>query len=152
MYAEGINPMLRYVTVAFTLLFSTAVWAGGVSVSHAWIRLLPGDLPAGAYCTISNGSDHAMELLGASAPDFKSAMLHKSVTQNGMDKMVAVDDIKSPAGTHCSFAPGGYHIMLMPPHAPLKPGDHVRINFRFADGSTTSALFLVKGASAMNAQ
>lgn len=142
--------MLKYVTVAFTLLFSTAVWAGGISVSHAWIRLLPGSLPAGAYCTISNSSDRTMELLGASAPDFKSAMLHKSVTQNGMDKMIPVDDIKIPSGKHFSFAPGGYHIMLMPPHAPLKLGDHVRINFRFADGSTTSALFLVKGASAMN--
>lgn len=142
--------MLRYVTVVFMLLFSTAVWAGGISVSHAWIRLLPGNLPAGAYCTVANGSDHTMELLSAAAPDFKSAMLHKSVTQNGMDKMVPVENIKIPAGKQFHFAPGGYHIMLMPPHAPLKPGDHARINLRFADGSTTSALFLVRGASAMN--
>jgi copper(I)-binding protein len=134
----------------FALLLSAAAWAGGISVSHAWIRLLPGNLPAGAYCTVANGSDHTMQLLGASAPDFKSAMLHKSVTQNGMDKMMPVEAIKIPAGKQFQFAPGGYHIMLMPPHAPLKPGDHVRINFSFADGSTTSAMFLVKGAGAMN--
>lgn len=132
------------------LLMSSAARAGEVSVSQAWIRLLPGNLPAGAYCAVINNSDHAVTLTGASAPDFKNAMLHKSITQNGMDKMVHVARIPIQAGQRLRFAPGGYHIMLMPPHKSLKPDERTQITLKFADGQRVTAPFEVKGAGAMN--
>ena len=132
------------------LLVSSTAWAGQVSVSHAWIRLLPGNLPAGAYCTVINHSDHTVTLIAASALDFKNAMLHKSITQNGIDKMVHVARIPIPAGQTLRFAPGGYHIMLMPPHKALKPGQRTQITLKFADGQRVTAPFKVKGAGAMN--
>ncbi len=143
--------MLKKMTIAVALLASSSAWAGGVTVSDGWIRLLPGKLPAAAYCTISNRSGHEVALTGASAVGFKKAMLHQSKSENGQEKMVHVMRVAIPAGQAAHFAPGGYHIMLMPPHDPLKVGDTVKITLKFADGSTVTEPFAVKGAGATGA-
>lgn len=137
-----------YLLTLCALLVSPACLAANVSVTHAWIRLLPGDLPAAGYCVISNGTGEVVTITGASSPVFAHAMLHKSVTVNGLDKMIAVPKIVIEAGKQFSFAPGGYHIMLMPPHKPLKLGERVPVEFAVSGGAPVTARFLVKGAAA----
>lgn len=122
------------------------VFAGdGVSIHHAWIRLLPADLPAGGYFVLDNHTEHPITLTGVSAQGFAEAMLHQSMESGGMRHVTSV---RVPPDGQLRFAPGGYHIMFMPPHDPLRPGDRVPATFEFADGSTLSAEFLVKGAAA----
>ncbi|MDN5850515.1 MAG: copper chaperone PCu(A)C [Nitrococcus sp.] len=133
--------------LAGTLLLALTGLAGageGVRIYHAWIRLLPADLPAAGYFVLENQSDHTVTLTGASARAFDGAMLHQSAEGS----MRHVHSINVAAGDQLRFAPGGYHIMFMPPHDPLQPGDRVPVTFEFADGSTRSADFLVKGAAA----
>lgn len=122
--------------------------SGGVSIRHGWIRLLPGDLPAGGYFVLDNQTDHTVTLTGVSAKGFARAMLHRSVESGGQERMVHVGSLDVPPGGQLRFAPGGYHIMLMPPHKAMKVGDRVSVTFEFADGSKRSADFLVEGAAA----
>ncbi|MCO6441788.1 MAG: copper chaperone PCu(A)C [Nitrococcus mobilis] len=120
----------------------------GISIDQGWIRLLPAELPAGGYFVLDNHTDHTITLTGVTAEGFARAMLHRSVVTNGHGEMHHVASIEVPAGGQLRFAPGGYHIMLMAPHDPLKPGDRVAVTLKFADGSTRRAEFLVKGAAA----
>ncbi|HET8555366.1 MAG TPA: copper chaperone PCu(A)C [Rhodanobacteraceae bacterium] len=119
-----------------------------VHVSHAWIRVLPGALPAGGYATISNTGDAPLTLTGASSPAYANVMLHKSSMRNGMSHMRMVKQLKLPAHATVKFAPGGYHLMLMQATHKVSPGDTVPVTLHFADGSQLKVDFTARPANA----
>lgn len=125
-----------------------ATAAQHVQASHAWIRVLPGDLPAGAYVTLSNDDSHTVQLTGASSTSYAQVMLHKSSTSNGMSHMAAVDALTIPAHGKVALAPGGYHLMLMHAKAPVAPGTRVPLKLEFSDGSSLPVDFLARPANA----
>lgn len=125
-----------------------ATEAQHVRASAAWIRLLPGDLPAGAYVTLENTGDQPASLRGARSPRYAEAMLHQSSSEGGVSRMAMVDELAIPAHGKAELSPGGYHLMLMKPTAPVKIGDTVKVTLSFADGSTLDADFIARPANA----
>ncbi|OOG48013.1 copper chaperone PCu(A)C [Rhodanobacter sp. C01] len=121
-----------------------------VHASHAWIRVLPGNLPAGAYVTLSNDGDKAIALSGANSTTYSEVMLHQSSSEGGMSRMAMVDSLSVPAHGSAVLAPAGYHLMLTKPMRPVKPGDSVRLILRFTDGSTLATDFLARPANAVD--
>jgi periplasmic copper chaperone A len=136
--------------IASLLAFGTAHAADSTSVkaSGAWIRVLPGGLPAGGYVTLENTATSGVAVTGASSADYGDAMIHKSSTETGMGRMEMVDKVPLPANGKVAFAPGGYHVMLMQPKHPVKPGDKVVVTFTLSDGSTLPVSFEAKPANA----
>jgi copper(I)-binding protein len=128
-----------------------AAQADHVRASHAWIRLLPGDLPAAGYVTLANDGDRTARLTDASSPDYASTMLHRSTMRDGMSEMTMADHLDLPAHGQVALAPAGYHLMLTKAAHPLKPGDKIRVTLRFADGSTLPVDFLARPADATGA-
>lgn len=144
---------LRALPLLFAGLFCAgavhATEADHVRATDAWIRVLPGDLPAAGYVTLHNDADQPAVLQGASSAAYGSAMLHQSSTETGMGRMRMVDHLDVPAHGQAALAPGGYHFMLMHAARPVKPGQTVQITLRFADGSTLATDFLAKPANAL---
>ena len=140
-----------------SLLLGGLLLAGGVHAtaaehihaSHAWIRVLPGDLPAGAYVTLQNDGDQQAALIGASSTIYADIMLHQSSTAGGMSRMTMVDALNVPAHGKAVLAPAGYHLMLMQASAPVKPGDTVQLTLNFTDGSTLATDFIARPANAV---
>jgi copper(I)-binding protein len=128
-----------------------ATEAEHVHASHAWLRVLPGDLPAGAYVTLENSGDQPAALSGASSAAYADVMLHKSSSDGGMSRMAMVDSLTVPAHGKAVLAPAGYHLMLTTAVHPVKPGDTVRLSLKFADGSTLPADFTARPANAVDA-
>ncbi|MEO8810773.1 MAG: copper chaperone PCu(A)C [Rhodanobacter sp.] len=127
-----------------------AAAADQVHVTHAWIRVLPGALPAGGYVTLQNDGDQPVALTGASSKAYAQVMLHHSSTQGGVSRMARVDSLAVPAHGSAVLAPGGYHLMLMQPAAPVKPGSTVRLLLKFSDGSNLPADFTARPANALD--
>lgn len=121
--------------------------AAGPTVSNAWFRALPNNLPAAGYFTLKNADTKAVSLTGADSPACGMLMLHKTEHLGGMNHMSMVDSVDVPAGGALSFAPGGYHLMCMNPTAALKPGAAVPVILKFADGTTLQTQFAVKSAT-----
>ena len=117
-----------------------------VSISDAWMRVIVPSRPAAGYFKLENMSDEAVDLTAASSPGCGMLMLHQSVHENGMDKMMMVKSIAVPAHSKVEFAPGGYHLMCMSPSADLKPGASVPVTLKFASGDITVD-FAVKDAT-----
>lgn len=142
-----------------SLLLGGLVLAGGahataaehIHASHAWIRVLPGALPAGGYVTLQNDGDEPAALSGASSTRYADVMLHQSSTAGGMSRMTMVDAVTVPAHGTAVLAPAGYHLMLMQPDAPVKPGEMVQLTLKFTDGSTLATQFIARPANAMDA-
>ena len=121
--------------------------ASTVEVSDAWIRALPGKLPAGGYFTLRNHTAKRLTLDGAASPACGSLMLHKSDTMSGMASMSDVQTIDVAPGGTLKFSPGGYHLMCMAPTAAIKRGAKVAVTLDFADGTKLNASFDVRGAN-----
>lgn len=135
-----------------TMLVSPALWASSaapaVRAEHAWIRLLPGDLPAAGYMVLENLSDKPHRLVSVSSADFGSVMMHKSVRSSGVQHMEHVDNVVVPAHGKIEFKPGGYHLMLMQRAQPLKPGQVAVLILKFADTGDLSVGFKIRPANA----
>lgn len=123
--------------VAFAIS-GTAMAGGGVAkVTDPWVRSAPPAMKMhAAYFVVMNPTGKAVDLVGASSPQYKMAELHLSKVEGGIATMVKQDQISVPANGKVAFAPGGFHVMLMHPRKPIKTGDTVDITLAFADGST----------------
>lgn len=116
-----------------------------VTVRDTWIRWLPAGLPAAGYMVLENHSGQPKALVNADSPrHYSSVSLHQSAQKDGVMSMTEVDRVIVPPHSSVQFKPGGYHIMLLNSKHTIKPGQHVPVTLRFADGSRVTARFLVR--------
>ena len=120
----------------------------GVTLTDGYIRTIIPTRPAAGYFTLTNDGAADRTLVAASSPGCGSVMLHKSVSENGVEKMLPVASVAVPAHKSISFAPGGYHLMCMKPDTSVKPGGSVSMTLMFKDGGTVNAAFPVRGVGA----
>ena len=145
---------IRTLIGAAMLVLSATAFAAAPATSpdaqleHAWIRWLPARLPVAGYAVIRNVGDGTLRLTGASSPDYGMVMLHHSRLAHGDSTMEMVDHLDIPAHGSVELAPGGYHLMLSQPTHAIKPGDHVKVTFEFADGGELQTDFSVRPANA----
>lgn len=145
------NGPAKAVLIAATLaalLLTTAApaAAAGLTIEKPWIRLIIKARPAAGYFTVKNDTDKPVALTGAASPACGMVMLHQSVEENGVGKMLPVKSVAVPAHGQLTFAPGGYHLMCMQPQASMTIGHSVPLTLKFADGQSLTAAFPVKGA------
>jgi len=117
-----------------------------LSVSNGWVRWLPNGLPEAGYLSIANNGEQAIDLLGASSPDFGNVMLHQSIGNGSTMRMIMVDKLTIPAHGKVDIAPGGYHLMLMAATHPIAPGATVQVVLKFSDGKTLTTVLPVRSA------
>lgn len=138
--------LLAWVTLLAPM--AHAAQADQIKASRAWIRLLPAQLPAGAYVTLDNQGLSVAMLVSAHSAAYGSVMLHQSTTDaTGNSDMHMLDRLAIPAHGQVSLAPASYHLMLQQATQPLKPGDTVDITLDFADGSHLAVPFLIRPAN-----
>jgi len=141
------KPRNRAGALCVLLAFAASALAAAtpaIEVQNAWIRWLPANLPAAGYVTLINTGDRPQILIGASSPDYGEVSLHQNRNHSGNIEMLPAERIAIDAHSRLSFAAAGYHMMLMQPNKPLKPGDRVSITLHFADGSSLTVEFEVR--------
>lgn len=117
----------------------------GLEVEGAWIREAPPSAHALAgYMTLVNHSDQVRMLNGAESRAFGSVMIHRTVMEGGVAKMVHQHMVEVPPHGRAVFEPNGYHLMLMKPKGRLRSGDGVEVNLRFKDGQVLPVHFEVR--------
>ena len=77
---------------------AAATPAATITVSDAWVRWLPANLPAGGYVTLKNTGTRVQVLTGATSPDFAEVSLHQSVQRDGVSQMQPVSRVAIPPG------------------------------------------------------
>lgn len=131
--------LLRTVIAAFAVLAlpqASLAAPDSIQVSDAWVRFAPPVLKThGGYLTIANAGAEPQELIAATSGNYERVELHASSIANGVATMQRLDSIEVPAGGKVEFAPGGLHLMLIGPRAPLAEGASVPITLSFRSGA-----------------
>ena len=105
-------------------------------VNELWLRAAPPNARMlAAYVSVKNNTEQNMTLVGAFAPDFGLAEIHKTVEVDGMLKMREQKELPLPKQSSVVMEPGGLHIMLMMPKRKFTVGDEVRICLVYQDES-----------------
>jgi copper(I)-binding protein len=128
-----------------TLGWVSASAAANLAVSGAWVREAPpGTGSNAAYFTLRNQDDAAHVLTGAASPQFDRAELHATRVTGGQVRMQRVKTVDIPGHGRVRFEPGGYHLMLVRPHRPLKAGEKVVLTLQFKDAPAVTTQVSVR--------
>jgi periplasmic copper chaperone A len=124
-----------------------ATQAQAVQIKSAWIRWLPGGVPLAGYATLANLSDQPLALTSATSAAFQDLSLHQTLKAGGTMRMSPLERVSIAPRATLDFEAQGIHLMLMQPRAPLDPHSQVPITLHFADGSSLTVQFQVRGAA-----
>jgi periplasmic copper chaperone A len=137
--------MSRYPYIYMLMLLVVASLAlakdntDGIRVTDAWVRAShPGQQVGAAYMNIFSEKNAA--LVKVDTPAAKRAEIHSMEMKESVMVMREVETVALPENTHISFAPGGYHIMLMDLKQPLKAGEKVPLKLSIKRGTETIEL------------
>lgn len=119
-----------------------------LQVKDAWVPEAPpvAEVMA-AYFEVENTGDKAVTITDVNCPDFGMVMMHKTVTQDGMSKMMHQDGVTVAAKSKVKFERGGLHLMLMNPKHAFKVGDSIPLTMQTSDKQTIQFNAIVKPAS-----
>lgn len=121
---------MKRLTAAIIVMLLSATAYAEITVSEAWVRLLPpGVKTTAAYMNIS--SDQADELLSATSEASERVEIHETSMENGMMSMSEVTGIPVKPGAVLELKPGSYHLMLRQLKSPLQEGQTLDINLTF---------------------
>ncbi|MFT3757061.1 MAG: copper chaperone PCu(A)C [Pseudoxanthomonas sp.] len=140
----------RYLLAALACAMALPVFAGECKpvLKDGWINLppIPAPMVLAGYGTIENPCAKTVIVVGAESPAFQRTMVHASTVVDGISRMRPLEELTITAKATASFAPGGNHLMLLQPSAPVKEGDKLAVTFKLKDGSEVVGELVVKKA------
>lgn len=114
-------------------------------VREGWVRLPPVAMPMMAgFGRIENRCTAPVTVVGVSSPAFADTSLHETRIVDGVSRMRALPELRIAPDSVANLKPGGMHLMLMQPRAPLKAGSKVVVEFALKDGGTLRGEFVVR--------
>lgn len=115
------------------------------TLRDGWVRLLPVAMPMTAgFGRIENRCPTPVTIVGASSPAFGDVSLHQTRVIDGVSRMRAVPELVVPARSTMALQPGGLHLMLMQPRAPLRAGSRIEMVFALKGGGTLRGELVVR--------
>jgi copper(I)-binding protein len=119
---------------ALAVATTAAAATSALQVKDGWSRPAPVGGNGVGYFTMINHGGHADTLTRIESPVAQRVEMHAMSMAGGVMKMGQVASVAVPAGGQVSFAPGGYHLMLIGLKKPLALGDRVPLTLTFASG------------------
>jgi len=109
---------------------------GGLEVAQPWSRPAAAGTNGAGFMTVTNHGKTADTLKSVESPSAEKVEMHKTSMANGIMSMKRLDaGLALSPGESVSFAPGGYHLMLVRLTKALKTGDVVPATLTFASGA-----------------
>ena len=116
-------------------LASVAYAEQDLALEAAWIRALPPGMKMTAgFGLLRNDGAQAIELSAFSSPQFGDVSLHRTELVEGLSRMREVPSLKLAPGETIALEPGGYHLMLMMPVAPIAVDERITLDISAEDG------------------
>ena len=127
------------VLLSLFFMHSLAVAASTLQVKTPWIREAPPTATVlAAYMVLNNAADAQCLITHIESPDFRDARIHRTVVEDGVAKMLPVEQLQVPAHGSITLEPGGLHLMLFDPLRSLQEGDTVTLVIHEGNGNSVT--------------
>lgn len=131
--------------LAATVFQASARDACAPKMKDGWVRLGPAAMPMMAgFGRIANPCPVPVEIVSASSPAFAQVSIHETRNVDGVNRMRELERLRIAPDGVVALKPGGMHLMLMRPRAPLKEGSKVVVNFKLQDGREILSELMVR--------
>lgn len=141
------NKLTVFLALLASLLTTSSGAANELSIEDAWIREAPPvSKVQAAYMQIHNNTNKELAVISASSPSFGRIEFHRTVTDNGVMRMLQEDKLVIPAKSELQLQPDGSHMMLFNPRQALRAGDEVPFTLTFSDQRQLDLILIVKKA------
>jgi len=117
-----------------------------ITADAAWVRQPPpGAEVAGAYLRLHNPGSDDDRLLAVTTAAAERVEIHEMRMDEGIMRMRALaGGLPLPAGASVVLAPGGQHLMLIAPSAPLEVGATLMMTLAFEHAPELTVEFTVR--------
>lgn len=106
--------------------------AGKIHIDHPWSREAPPNAPViGGFFQLTNHGDSEDALIAAESPIAGHVEIHTHKKEDGVMKMIKIDEVRVPANDSVLFKPGSFHLMIFNPTQALKEGDRFPMTLTF---------------------
>ena len=116
---------------------------GGLEVGQPWSRPAAAGTNGAGYMTLTNRGVAPDTLTAVESPAARIVEMHKTSMDGGVMRMQRLDSVLLPPGKAITFAPAGYHIMLIGLAKTQKAGDVVPATLVFSSGARLKIEFAV---------
>jgi len=132
-------PRFFSLLILSVLLGTASAQSTTVTVEDPWVREgPPGMAMLAGFMVVRNAGKEARSITAAEGPDYDHVEMHRSITKDGMARMIPQQSIPIPPGGAVTLKPGDYHLMLMQPKRALVAGDNTEITLILDDGTRLS--------------
>ena len=146
MNAHFLAPLLALLLTSPAAVQAAAT-AAQPEFEQAWIRSAPAASPVMAgYVRIVNPTQRALRIVSMHSPQFARVEAHAMQEVDGVMRMRPLA-LELAAGATLELAPGGNHLMLMQPQAPLPEGARATLEFTLDDGRRRAVEFEVRATA-----
>lgn len=136
-----IAPMKLALAALAALSIASAAHAAP-KVEAAWTRPAALGQTGAGFMTLKNPDAKPNALVAVESPLARTVQIHQSSMSGGMASMKQVARVELPPGGGVTFAPGGYHLMLIGLTKAVKAGDTVPATLTFASGAKLKVSFV----------
>ena len=135
MHIHRISGWRRLLWLVFFAPLAACADRGELMLEDAWVRPLPPGMGmTAAYGLLRNAGDESLVLVSYASAQFDDVSLHRTEVVDGVSRMREVGEVVLEPGASLALEPGGHHLMLMKPRAPLGPDQAVRLTVETRDG------------------
>jgi len=130
----------KFARRVLALLLVAGTWQASAkecapAMKEGWVRLPPAAMPMMAgFGRITNPCPMPAVIVSASSPAFGEVSIHETRNVEGVNRMRELEQLRIAPDGSATLKPGGLHLMLMQPRAPLKEGSKVVVSFKLQDG------------------
>lgn len=125
------------------------VKVGDITVSDAFARATAGKAKAGGGFLKIKNAGAADRLISASSGVAARTELHTHIKDGDVMRMRKVEGIDVPANGEVALKPGGFHVMFMKLHGPLKKGEKFPLELTFEKAGKVTIDVNIGGVGAM---
>lgn len=151
-----LTPLYCFAIFLWAMFSSSAAFAtekhGDITLVNGWIRETPPSAQnAAAFLALHNNSATTKHIVTTQCSEVAARCeLHEHLhaPDGGMRMKKISTPLAVPGNSTLTFAPGGYHIMLIDIKAPLRAGTQVKLVFVFDDQSTFAVQLPVRSIRA----
>lgn len=104
--------LFAFIAILPVSLLRCSQKASTLEVTDPVVQTIPGTGLASIYLKVRNGTPAEDRLLGVTTPGAPRSMLHETVEEGGVTKMLHREGFSIPAGATLSLEPGAKHVML----------------------------------------